>query len=70
MFNSKYRINKKWRVKRIEVGFSIRSSKCPFGRFGAGWNWKLGIQIGGRTILISLIIAELMLSIKKGESCK
>lgn len=33
------------------------------GRFGGGWNWKLGIQAGGRTVLISLLIMEISISL-------
>lgn len=27
-----------------------------FGRFGGGWNWKLGFQAGGKTLIISLLV--------------
>jgi hypothetical protein len=32
------------------------------GRFGGGWQWKLGLQVGGRTMLVSLVVAELRVS--------
>lgn len=32
------------------------------GRFGGGWNWKVGIQVGGKTVLISLLVAQLTLT--------
>lgn len=67
---SDYTVNKTWLIGRVEITFSIREAKSFMGRFGGGWNWKLGIQVGGSTALISLLIAELTLSIKKGESCK
>lgn len=32
------------------------------GRFGGGWNWNLGIQIGGKTILLSLLFGTITIS--------
>ena len=48
---------------RVEVGFSWKSSDSIFGRFGGGWNWKLGFQAGGGTVIISLLIFSLSLRI-------
>ncbi len=31
-------------------------------RFGAGWNWKLGVSVGGSTILIDLLIGTVRIS--------
>jgi hypothetical protein len=49
----------------MKISFSIRSSNGFMGRFGGGWNWKLGFQAGGRSIVISLLIAELTISLIK-----
>lgn len=54
-----YNINKKINTPWFQLQFSIRSKNNFMGRFGGGWNWKLGFQIGGKTIIISLLIAEL-----------
>ena len=62
---SKYIANKKICIGKIEMCFQIRSSQGVMGRFGGGWNWKLGFQAGGRTIIISLLVAELTIRIKK-----
>lgn len=32
-------------------------------RFGAGWNYKLGIAIGGRTIIIDLLFGSIRIAI-------
>lgn len=46
-----------------KVTYSRRSSKAPCGRFGGGWQWKVGVQAGGSrdrgTVLVSLLVAEL-----------
>ena len=36
------------------------------GRFGGGWDWKLGVQTtrGARTILLSLLVLELRIERK------
>jgi len=35
----------------------------PLGsRFGAGWNYKLGICLGGRTLMIDLVFGTLRVS--------
>lgn len=31
-------------------------------RFGAGWKYKLGISIGGRSVLIDLLFGMIMIS--------
>lgn len=50
-------INKKARIGRVTLGFEWRSAKQNFmGRFGGGWNWALGFQAGGSTILIRLLV--------------
>ena len=49
------------KIGRLEICFKWRK-KCPFwGRFGGGWNWELGFQAGGRTLLVNLIFCSLVL---------
>ena len=56
------------KIGRLVVKYFRRSSKEFWGRFGGGWNWKIGVQVGGRTVLISLLVCEIMLILlKKGE---
>lgn len=33
-------------------------------RFGAGWNYKLGISVGGTTVLIDLLFGTVRISLK------
>lgn len=47
------------RFWRINVGFQCRSKNCLWGRFDGGWNWKVGFQAGGNTLIINLLIADL-----------
>ena len=32
------------------------------GRFGGGWNWKLGIAIGGSTVMLDLLFGMVTIS--------
>lgn len=28
------------------------------GRFGGGWNWSVGVQAGGRTLILNLLVVS------------
>jgi hypothetical protein len=55
------------RLGRLSCTISWRSSKNPFGRFGAGWNWRIGVQWSKRSWLFSLLVMEVRISILKPE---
>lgn len=57
---SGYIIN--WQSKYVSVKW--RRNDGWMGRFGGGWNWKLGIQVGGATAIISLVVLEVRISRK------
>lgn len=40
-------IVRRWTVFGIKIKFSWRSPRSLMGRFGGGWNWKIGVQAGG-----------------------
>jgi hypothetical protein len=43
----------------LRHSFKYRKANSWMGRFGGGWQWKLGIQQGGNSLLISLLICEI-----------
>ncbi len=53
-------IIKKMHIGALSIVFRFRSKKNFMGRFGGGWNWKLGFQAGGKTIIFSLLICSLI----------
>lgn len=55
----------KWSIGRLKFCFLKRQKDPIWGRFGGGWNWKFGFQSGGRTLIISLLIAEFRVEIKR-----
>lgn len=50
------RIDRKWRLGRLSIGLLYRRADGCMGRFGGGWNWKLGIQASGRSVILSLLV--------------
>ena len=48
-------IRRTWRIRRLEVTYSRRSKENLWGRFGGGWNWKLGVSIGRTTVIVDLL---------------
>ncbi len=56
------RIKKSRKFGRWTVKYDRRSKSEFWGRFGGGWNWKLGIQIGSNTIIVSLVIFSVSIS--------
>jgi hypothetical protein len=80
-FLSIIRLNKLWPKpktdewlvnKRIYIGFyeihiEKKSKKELWGRFGGGWNWIVGIEIGGKSIIINWLVGTIRIS-KRGLS--
>ena len=55
-WHSGYVFNRELSAGRFRVVASMRSAQSFTGRFGGGWNWKLGVQAGGQTVIISLLV--------------
>lgn len=58
----------KWVTKFISLTVSWRSKKSIMGRFGGGWNWKVGVQCSDHTALFSLLVLEVTITIHKEVS--
>jgi len=54
----KYIFNKSLETRKFRIKISMRSSKSRMGRFGGGWNWKVGFMAGGKTVIISLLVMD------------
>lgn len=45
---------------RLRVVYSRRTRDEPAGRFGGGWQWKVGVQASSRRyIIVNLLVADL-----------
>lgn len=51
-----------------EIRYTRRSKDEPMGRFGAGWDWRIGVQWGGSSMIISLLVAELRINFKRSDN--
>ncbi len=51
----------KWEftIGKFEIHYKRRSKSCLWGRFGGGWNWKVGIQAGGDSVIFEMLVATL-----------
>lgn len=61
----RYDIEKRWQIGRLKIKFEKRSSQNLWGRFGGGWNWKVGFQAGGRTVIFDLLVCSVRLSLEE-----
>ena len=59
------RIKKEINIGRLRIVFDFVSKACFMGRFGGGWDWKIGFQMGGKTIILNLLIFSLRIEIEK-----
>lgn len=47
-------------------GYSFKACKTDkFGRFGGGFNYALGVEIGGGTIIINLLLGLIRIDFKR-----
>lgn len=62
-------IDNRWQLGRFRFRFEWRSSKNLWGRFGGGWNWKMGFQMGSSTIIFNLLVASFSITLEnqRGE---
>lgn len=57
-------IHREWKWGRYEFTFQWRNKNSLWGRFGGGWQYELGFQAGGRTIIFNLLVCSLRVSKK------
>lgn len=59
------RLEEAWEIKKygslgpVGVKLRWRSKDHLMGRFGGGWNWKLGAQVGSTTVIVFLLVLSL-----------
>lgn len=70
------RLNKLWltkevrksiRIGQLTIEYHWRSKDNLWGRFGGGWNWELGLQIGEKTILIHCLVFTIGIYLKEPQ---
>lgn len=51
-------IRKQWILFKRKIIFEWRNTE-GWGRFGGGWNFKFGFQLGGTTLIFNLLFCTL-----------
>lgn len=51
-------------------GWSLDSKTHGMGRFGGGWDWKLGITKGGGEAIIDLVIGSIRMTSLHDLACR
>jgi len=51
----------------VNFAFIWKSRKNPSGRFGGGWQWKLGFQLGDHTLMIDILICSVVITTRIAE---
>lgn len=54
-------------IGRIKVEYKCRSRKNLMGRFGGGWNWVLGVQVGSTTVIVNLLVCSVRFELNKEQ---
>lgn len=44
------------------IRYGHTPSSSPMGRFGGGFQWEVGFQLGGRTLIINLLVASIRIT--------
>jgi len=59
-------LRKEFKIKRLEITIDYKSSD-GWGRFGGGWNWVVGFQAGGHSLILNLLIFSITFYIGRGK---
>lgn len=51
-----------FRLSRLRVRWFRRDKKTRMGRFGGGWQWSVGVQVGRRTAIVNLLVGYLRIT--------
>ncbi|KKN81375.1 hypothetical protein LCGC14_0319880 [marine sediment metagenome] len=53
-----------WSMAGFEFNYERRDPKHHWGRFGGGWDYRLGIDVGGSTVIVNLLVASVQITRK------
>ena len=57
----KKELYKKIKLGKFNISLRWRSSDCLWGRFGGGWQWALGFEIGSSTVSLNCLVFNIMI---------
>ncbi len=59
------RHSREWRIRGRRVSYQRRTADESMGRFGGGWQWKVGVQVGGSgTLIVNCLVFSLRIEPK------
>ncbi len=56
------RIDKRFKIGRFNIHIEWKTSSNLLGRFGGGWNWKIGIMFSKTTVIINLLVMSIRIN--------
>lgn len=62
------KIDREAEVGPVRLRYSRRTADETWGRFGGGWQWKIGVQASKRTAVVSLLVCEVV--IQRHQRCE
>ncbi len=65
----KVRIDKRFKIGKFDIHIEWRTSANLWGRFGGGWNWKLGIMWSSYTVILNLLVMSIRINHNKEATC-
>ncbi|WP_297775383.1 hypothetical protein [Mycobacterium sp.] len=47
-----------WKIEgpKRALRISHRPPDSPMGRFGGGWQWEVGVQVGPRSVIVNCLV--------------
>ncbi len=59
-------IRKNWKSGRLKILF-VWNRDEGLCRFGGGWNWQVGVQCGGRSVIFNLLFCYLRITLARRQ---
>jgi len=64
----KREIHKRFKLGNLQFSFHWGDKKSMWGRFGGGWQWALGFEFSGQTLLLNCLVFSLVVSKQRKET--
>jgi hypothetical protein len=58
------------RIGRLSIKYERRSRDEFMGRFGGGWNWIVGVEVGGRTVILNCLVFMIRIDWEREEPAR
>ena len=57
----KQEIRKVFHISKFRITFHWGDKNSMWGRFGGGWQWSLGAEFSGKTLLLNCLVFSVMI---------